>query len=194
MHTYARRRQSAARRRGVPQSRPRPHLPDDRRGRPRRLLRRRDRRHDRRLFQAHRRLDAPRGPRRPSRRMGRAAGRPTIAAYDVHALGANTQGIATLQMLNMLETVRPARRWASSRRCRSIIAAEAKRLAYEDRARYYADPHFAQMPVEWLISKDYARRARQADPARTGSIPTSTPARRRAMATPPISPSPTPTA
>ena len=33
---------------------------------------------------------------------------------------------------------------------------EAKRLAFEDRARYYADPAFAQIPIEWLISKDYA--------------------------------------
>jgi len=37
------------------------------------------------------------------------------------------------------------------------MAVEAKRLAYEDRARYYADPHFARVPVEWLVSKDYAR-------------------------------------
>jgi gamma-glutamyltranspeptidase/glutathione hydrolase len=33
---------------------------------------------------------------------------------------------------------------------------EAKRLAYEDRARYYADPHFAKIPIEWLNSKEYA--------------------------------------
>src|SRR3546814_12740284 len=36
------------------------------------------------------------------------------------------------------------------------LQAEAKRLAYEDRARYYADPHFSNVPVEWLISKEYA--------------------------------------
>ena len=36
------------------------------------------------------------------------------------------------------------------------VQIEAKRLAYEDRARYYADPHFAKIPVEWLISKQYA--------------------------------------
>ena len=34
---------------------------------------------------------------------------------------------------------------------------EAKRLAYEDRARYYADPHFAKIPIEWLNSKEYAK-------------------------------------
>src|SRR6185369_14735602 len=33
---------------------------------------------------------------------------------------------------------------------------EAKRLAYEDRARYYADPHFAKIPIDWLKSKEYA--------------------------------------
>jgi gamma-glutamyltranspeptidase/glutathione hydrolase len=74
---------------------------------------------------------------------------------DVHALGANTQGIATLQMLNILETFDLAD--AGFQSSRSIhLQVEAKRLAYEDRARYYADPHFAKVPVEWLISKDYA--------------------------------------
>jgi gamma-glutamyltranspeptidase/glutathione hydrolase len=73
----------------------------------------------------------------------------------VHALGANTQGIATLQMLNMIEHF--DLRAAGFQSARSIhLAAEAKRLAYEDRARYYADPHFSRVPVEWLISKDYA--------------------------------------
>lgn len=73
----------------------------------------------------------------------------------VHALGANTQGIATLQMLNILEHFDMGA--AGFQSARSIhLQAEAKRLAYEDRARYYADPHFAKVPVEWLISKDYA--------------------------------------
>ena len=74
---------------------------------------------------------------------------------DVYALGANTQGIATLQMLNILEQF--DLRGAGFQSALSIhLQAEAKRLAYEDRARYYADPHFAKVPVEWLISKDYA--------------------------------------
>lgn len=84
----------------------------------------------------------------------------------VHALGANTQGIATLQMLNMIE--RFDMRAAGFQSARSIhLQAEAKRLAYEDRARYYADPDFARVPVDWLISKDYAaERARLIRPDR----------------------------
>ncbi|PZQ23748.1 MAG: gamma-glutamyltransferase [Sphingopyxis macrogoltabida] len=74
---------------------------------------------------------------------------------DVYALGANTQGIATLQMLNILEHF--DLKGAGFQSALSIhLQAEAKRLAYEDRARYYADPHFADVPVEWLVSKDYA--------------------------------------
>ena len=74
---------------------------------------------------------------------------------DVYALGANTQGIATLQMLNILEHF--DLKGAGFQSPLSIhLQAEAKRLAYEDRARYYADPHFSNVPVEWLISKEYA--------------------------------------
>ena len=83
---------------------------------------------------------------------------PNTANYrgtTVHALGANTQGLATLQMLNILEHF--DLKGAGFQSPLSIhLQAEAKRLAYEDRARYYADPHFAQVPVEWLISKEYA--------------------------------------
>ncbi|WP_414899611.1 gamma-glutamyltransferase family protein [Sphingomonas flavalba] len=73
----------------------------------------------------------------------------------VHAIGENTQGLATLQMLNILE--RFDMRGAGFQSALSIhLQAEAKRLAYEDRARYYADPEFAKVPFEWLGSKDYA--------------------------------------
>ena len=42
---------------------------------------------------------------------------------------------------------------------------EAKKLAFADRARYYADPDFAKIPVEELISKEYAAKRRAADRA-----------------------------
>jgi len=85
---------------------------------------------------------------------------------DAYALGANTQGIATLQMLNILEQFDLD--GAGFQSPLSIhLQVEAKRLAYEDRARYYADPHFATFPVEWLISKEYAaQRARLIQPNR----------------------------
>ena len=152
----------------VPQSRSRPHLPDDRRGRPRRLLRGRDRRTIDAYFRRIGGWLRRRGPRRPSQRMGRAATRPIIAASTSMRLAPNTPGHRDPADAQHDREVRHARLWASSRRSRSTIAVEAKRLAYEDRARYYADPHFASVPVEWLISKDYARRARRADPARPG--------------------------
>ena len=83
---------------------------------------------------------------------------PLVAKYrgvDVYAMAANTQGLATLQMLNILETF--DLRAMGFQSSASIHAqAEAKRLAYEDRARYYADPHFSKVPVEWLNSKAYA--------------------------------------
>jgi gamma-glutamyltranspeptidase/glutathione hydrolase len=83
---------------------------------------------------------------------------PAVTNYrgvDVHAIAENTQGLATLQMLNILE--RFDMRAAGFQSPLAIhLGAEAKRLAYEDRARWYGDPDFARVPKEWLISKDYA--------------------------------------
>jgi gamma-glutamyltranspeptidase / glutathione hydrolase len=73
----------------------------------------------------------------------------------VYAMGENTQGIATLQMLNIMEHFDMA--GAGFQSPEAIHwSIEAKRLAYEDRARFYADPKFARVPFEWLVSKDYA--------------------------------------
>jgi gamma-glutamyltranspeptidase / glutathione hydrolase len=85
---------------------------------------------------------------------------------DVWALPPNSQGLATLQMLNILETFDLAGMGFQS--AASLhVQAEAKRLAFEDRARYYADPAFAKIPIDWLISKDYAvQRAKLIDPGR----------------------------
>jgi gamma-glutamyltranspeptidase / glutathione hydrolase len=84
---------------------------------------------------------------------------PLVTKYrgvDVYAMAANTQGLATLQMLNMIEQF--DMRGFGFQSTQSLhVQAEAKRLAFEDRARYYADPHFAKIPIEWLKSKDYAK-------------------------------------
>jgi gamma-glutamyltranspeptidase/glutathione hydrolase len=84
---------------------------------------------------------------------------PLVTNYrgvDVHAMSANTQGLATLQMLNILEQFE-MRELGFQSAASLHVQTEAKRLAYEDRARYYADPHFAKVPIEWLNSKDYAK-------------------------------------
>ena len=83
---------------------------------------------------------------------------PLVTKYrgvDVYGMAANTQGLATLQILNILENF--DLREMGFQSAASIHAqVEAKRLAYEDRGRYYADPHFAKIPIEWLNSKEYA--------------------------------------
>jgi gamma-glutamyltranspeptidase/glutathione hydrolase len=85
---------------------------------------------------------------------------------DVWALPPNSQGLATLQILNILERFDlAAMGFQSAASLHTQI--EAKRLAFEDRARYYADPAFAKIPVDWLISKAYgAERARLIRPDR----------------------------
>ena len=80
----------------------------------------------------------------------------TYRGVEVYAIGENTQGLATLQMLNILENFDLHTMGFQS--AQSIhTQAEAKRLAYEDRARYYADPKFVPVPTEWLNSKAYAK-------------------------------------
>jgi gamma-glutamyltranspeptidase/glutathione hydrolase len=85
--------------------------------------------------------------------------KPLVTNYrgvDVYAMGANTQGLATLQMLNMIQQF-DVRGMGFQSAQALHVQIEAKRLAYEDRARYYADPHFAKVPVEWLNSMEYAK-------------------------------------
>jgi len=88
---------------------------------------------------------------------------PLVTKYrgvDVYAMGANTQGLATLQMLNIIEQF-DLREFGFQSVQSLHVQIEAKRLAYEDRARFYADPHFAEIPIDWLNSKDYARQRAQ---------------------------------
>ena len=86
--------------------------------------------------------------------------------YDVWELPPNGQGIAALQILNLLEhfdigSMQP--NWAEHLH----LFIEAKKLAFEDRAVYYADMDFADVPLKELISKEYAaKRVRLIDPKR----------------------------
>jgi gamma-glutamyltranspeptidase/glutathione hydrolase len=75
--------------------------------------------------------------------------------YDIWELPPNGQGIAVLQMLNLLEPFDLKRYGPQSARALHLLI-EAKKLAYEDRAKYYADPDFATVPIAALISKPYA--------------------------------------
>ncbi|WP_116125155.1 gamma-glutamyltransferase [Lewinella sp. IMCC34183] len=80
--------------------------------------------------------------------------------YDVWELPPNGQGIAALQMLGILEgydfdTIP----FGSAEHLH--LFTEAKKLAFEDRAKYYADMDFANVPVDQLISETYAAERRQ---------------------------------
>jgi gamma-glutamyltranspeptidase/glutathione hydrolase len=85
---------------------------------------------------------------------------PLVSNYrevDVYGLAPNTQGLSTIQILNICETFdMPAMGFQSAASIHH--QAEAKRLAFEDRARWFADPDFAKTPIEHLISKEYARK------------------------------------
>ncbi|TAJ56067.1 gamma-glutamyltransferase family protein [Brevundimonas sp.] len=74
---------------------------------------------------------------------------------DVYGLGPNTQGLSTNQILNICEQF--DLKGMGFQSAASIHhQAEAKRLAFEDRAKWFADPRFSRTPVEYLNSKAYA--------------------------------------
>jgi gamma-glutamyltranspeptidase/glutathione hydrolase len=81
-------------------------------------------------------------------------------SHNVWELPPNGQGIAALQMLGILEGFDLAGMGHNSAELLHLLI-EAKKCAYEDRARYYADPAFADVPVGELISPEYAARRRQ---------------------------------
>jgi gamma-glutamyltranspeptidase/glutathione hydrolase len=80
--------------------------------------------------------------------------------YDVFELPPNGQGIAALQILNILEgfDLRAMGR-NSPETLHTMI--EAKKIAWADRAKFYADPAFAKIPVAGLLSKEYAAERRK---------------------------------
>ncbi|HUF76166.1 MAG TPA: gamma-glutamyltransferase family protein [Longimicrobiales bacterium] len=81
--------------------------------------------------------------------------------YDVHQLPPPGQGLATLEMLNILEVCAPAHGITLAELGPTHpdywhFMVEAKKLAYSDLQAYNADPKFADVPVERLLSKSYA--------------------------------------
>jgi gamma-glutamyltranspeptidase/glutathione hydrolase len=86
--------------------------------------------------------------------------------WRVSELPPNSQGIAALEMLNIMEA-------ADSSGPEMHKRIEAMKLAYADVRRYNADPRFYRSPVDELLSKEYARaRAKRIDPAKAnGDVP-----------------------
>jgi len=76
--------------------------------------------------------------------------------YDVWELPPNGQGIAALQMLNILENYDIGSMGFGSPEYMHLFI-EAKKLAFEDRAKFYSDPDFNELPIEQLISKSYGK-------------------------------------
>lgn len=84
----------------------------------------------------------------------------TYRGYRVWELPPNGQGITVLQMLNILEGFDLSKVTFGSPEHVHLFL-EAKKLAFEDRAKYYADMDFAKVPVDKLISKQYADERRK---------------------------------
>ncbi len=80
--------------------------------------------------------------------------------YDVWELPPNGQGIAALQMLNTLEAYDLKSMGFGSEAYLHLLI-EAKKLAFEDRAKFYSDLDFNEIPVQDLISKEYADERRK---------------------------------
>ncbi len=90
----------------------------------------------------------------------------TYRDVTVWELPPSGQGLAALQMLDILEGFDLATMGRTSADFWHLLV-EAKKLAFADRARYYADPTMAEVPVEALLSKEYAaRRAKRIDMGR----------------------------
>lgn len=89
--------------------------------------------------------------------------------YEVWELPPNGQGIAALQMLNTLEAYDLKRMGPQSADYLHLLI-ESKKLAFADRARFYSDPEFGEIPVAELISKEYgARQRKRIDPDRAAT-------------------------
>ncbi|HEX7734568.1 MAG TPA: gamma-glutamyltransferase [Ktedonobacteraceae bacterium] len=90
----------------------------------------------------------------------------TYREHDIYEFPPNSQGMVALEMLNILEGYDlNALGYQSAEYLHLLL--EAKKLAFADRDRYLSDPAFVEVPVERLLSKEYAARQRERiDPAR----------------------------
>ncbi len=84
----------------------------------------------------------------------------TYRGYEVWELPPNGQGIAALEILNLIEGFDLRSMGRNSPDLWHVLI-EAKKLAFADRARYFADPAFHKLPVAQLVSKEYATRQRK---------------------------------
>ena len=80
--------------------------------------------------------------------------------YDIYQIGGNNQGTAVLQMLNILEGYDLAAKGFGTAQTLHLMT-EAKKLAYEDRAKHYVDSDFYNLPTDHLLSKEYAAERRE---------------------------------
>ena len=80
--------------------------------------------------------------------------------YDVYQVGGNVQGTAVLQILNILEGYDLTEAGFGTAETLHLMI-EAKKLAFEDRAKHYADPDFQDVPYDVLLSKEYAAERRE---------------------------------
>jgi gamma-glutamyltranspeptidase/glutathione hydrolase len=88
----------------------------------------------------------------------------TYRGWTVYELPPNGQGLAALEMLNIMETF-PLEKWGLNSAPALHAMIEAKKLAYADLVRYIGDPRFSTLPVKQLLSKDFAaERAKLIDP------------------------------
>ncbi len=90
----------------------------------------------------------------------------TYRGWTVYELPPNGQGVAALEMLNIMERF-PLEKYGPLSAEALHVKIEAQKLAYADLERYVADPRFARVPTAGLLSKEYAAtRAALIDPAR----------------------------
>jgi gamma-glutamyltranspeptidase / glutathione hydrolase len=93
----------------------------------------------------------------------------TYRGWTVYELPPNTQGVAALMMLNVMERFPLGEYGFHDARALHVMI-EAKKIAYADMLRYVADPRFAAAPIPAMLSNAHARkRARLIDPARAAS-------------------------